>query len=171
MSDTLSVLKQLFAAYPNTQVEKQTVAVYLRVLGTMPPADLQVVVDQCIAECKFLPTVAEILERHRNLSGAMLVPTWEEAWELMQRAMREVPYGEKPRFVSNPYLQRTVDIIGWRELRTNPEIAILRAQFRDVYRGLVERDGKLDALLPQARDMVESKAGQLAFVRRLLEAK
>ena len=49
---TAFVLKQLFAAYPNTQVPDGTVAIYMRLLQDIPLDELQVVVDQCIAQCK-----------------------------------------------------------------------------------------------------------------------
>lgn len=63
VSEIGPVLKQLFAAYPTTNVGEDTVAVYVRLLQDIPSAALQQSVDQCILECSFLPSVAEIRQQ------------------------------------------------------------------------------------------------------------
>ena len=51
------ILRQLVSAYPHAQPTLETIAVYDRLLRHIPAAELQVVIDQCIVECKFFPTV------------------------------------------------------------------------------------------------------------------
>jgi hypothetical protein len=167
-----SILKQLFAAYPNVEVADGTVAMYLRLLADIPTEDLQTVVDQCIAELKFLPTIAEIRERHRTLTRTLAAPTWTEAWELLQRAMRECGAANRPTFSSNPVLERAVGIMGWRDMCLSDNLPVIRAQFRDVYNGLVDRTETVDRLLPQARALVDRRTPYgLTAIAALLEAR
>lgn len=165
------ILKQLFACYPHAQVEEPTVAMYLRLISDIPPAELQAVVDQAIAESKFLPTIAELRERHRTLTAPQFAP-WEEAWEYTQRMIRECGAANKPNITSNPALKRTVDIIGWRDLCMSDNMAVIRAQFRDIYNGLVNRTTEYERLLPQARQLVDRREHYgLTPIAALLEAK
>ena len=165
------ILKQLFDAYPNNNANEGTVAMYHRLLSDIPAPELQTVVDQAIAECKFLPTIAELRERHRTLTAPQFAP-WEEAWEYTQRMIRECGASNKPNITSNPALRRTVDIIGWRDLCMSDNMAVIRAQFRDIYNGLVDRTETLDKLLPQARALVDKRAPYgLTPIAALLEAR
>lgn len=147
------ILKQLFAAYPNAQVAPETVAVYLRLLADIAPEDLQVVVDQAIATCKFLPTVAELRDMQHALRSAGSL-TWGEAWERVQLAMREVGSYGTPRF-RDELTQRVVTSIGWRNLCASENPVADRAQFRDMYTALAQRQTDNHKLLPAARDWSE----------------
>ena len=170
--NTTAILKQLFSAYPHVEIADGTVAMYLRLLADIPTEDLQTVIDQCIAELKFLPTIAEIRDRHRSLTRTLAAPTWTEAWELLQRAIRECGAANRPTFSSNAVLERTVGIMGGKDLCYSDNMPVIRAQFREVYNGLVERTETLDKLLPQARALVDKRTPYgLTPLAALLEAR
>lgn len=156
MSDT-SILRQLFAAYPHSQATMQTIAVYDRLLCDIAPADLQTVVDQCVAECKFLPTVAEIRERYHNLTRTIGGLTAGEAWGLVKGEIRRVGSWGLPNF-ENPTIAQVVKNMGWLELCTSesPE-GVDRAQFERAYNALVERGEQMQKLLPQARELAVAR--------------
>jgi len=158
MSDT-RILRQLFSAYANAQVTVETIAVYDRLLADIPPHELQTVVDQAIAECKFLPTVAELRERYHTLSRTLGQLTATDAWGQVKAEIRRIGSWGTPTF-ADPVVAKVVRNMGWNELcmSESPE-GVDRAQFTKMYNELVERGEQVQKLLPQARDMAERRLG------------
>jgi hypothetical protein len=163
MSDT-RVLKQLFSAYANSQVTVETIAVYDRLLSDIPPTDLQTVIDQCVAECKFLPTVAEIRERWHALTRTIGVPTATEAWGEVQAEIRRVGYIGTPTF-ANFFTTQVVKMIGWRDLCASENVIADRAHFMKMYDQLIERGEQVNRLLPQALTMAQGRVGTSGMKR------
>lgn len=159
VSDIRPILKQLFAAYANTQVTPELVAVYTRILSNIPPDDLQVVVDQCIAECKFMPTVAEIRERYTALTRSLAALSAAEAWGLVTGEIRRIGSWGAPQF-DDPLTARVVEMMGWRELCQSENQMADRAQFMRMYQEIRDRHDRIDNLLPQARAMLEAHTGR-----------
>lgn len=157
MRDIQGILKQLFSAYPNTQVTPETVAVYLRLLGDIAPTDLQVIVDQAVATCKFLPTVAELRDMRHSME-AMGELSWGEAWEDVQREMRRIGSYGVPAFRTE-LTAAVVRSMGWKVLCASENPQTDRAQFRDIYNAMQVRQGNVKKLLPQAREWSERNGG------------
>lgn len=158
MDELEYVLGQLFSAYANTRVDEGTVAIYTRLLADIPPADLQTVVDQCIASSKFLPTVAEIREQWYLLTSRLGQPSATEGWADVLRQIRAVGYIGKPTF-GNPITEAVVKAIGWRELCASENIVADRAHFMRMYDQLVARGEQVQGLLPQSLEMAEQRIG------------
>ena len=144
------ILKQLFAAFPNTQISEGTVAVYMRLLADIPPESLQVAVDQAIATCRFLPTVAELRDTLHGLSAIGQL-SWGEAWEDVQKEMRRIGSYGVPQF-SSELTGAVVRSMGWKTLCASENQQTDRAQFRDMYNALAARRDGEQKLLPQARE-------------------
>jgi len=157
LSGIQGILKQLFSAYPNTQVTPETVAVYLRLLADFAPADLQVIVDQAVATCKFLPTVAELRDM-RHAMEAMGELSWGEAWEDVQKEMRRIGSYGVPQFRTE-LTAAVVRSMGWKTLCASENPQTDRAQFRDIYNAMQTRQGGVRKLLPQAREWSERNGG------------
>jgi len=155
--DTLSVLAQLFACYPNTEVGKETTAMYVRLLSDIPPDELQTVVDQAVATCRFLPTIAELRDMRHSLQHANRL-TWADAWDSVQREIKRVGSYSTPHF-DDPLTERAVKAMGWKALCASENPATDRAQFRDMYNALAGREETMQKLLPQAREYAERSAG------------
>lgn len=134
----LTILAQLFAAYPTVEVSEATVAMYLRLLSDIPTETLRTAIDHCITHSTYLPTIAEIRTQALRILHPP-PPPWEDAWLLLQKAIRRCGVGNKPTFHSNPVLAQTVDVIGWKELCLSETPHITRAHFRDVYTSLAQR--------------------------------
>lgn len=132
------VLKQLFAAYPGNKATEGTVAVYVRFLQDMPPSELQAVVDQCIMESEFLPTIAKIKEMHRQMHSPVSPDLAAQGWVSVQRAMRDpntyspTPEGPAPKF-KDPIVAKAVEALGWHNLRMSENAMADRAQFLKFY--------------------------------------
>ena len=165
MSDTFSILKQLFSAFPNTQVSEATVAVYLRLLRDIQPDDLQVAVDQAIATCKFMPTVAELRDTLHGLTAIGQL-SWGEAWEDVQKEMRRIGSYGGPAF-SNELTAAVVRSMGWKVLCASENPQTDRAQFRDMYNALAARRDSEQKLLPRAREWAGEN--RMIPIGRLLE--
>jgi hypothetical protein len=157
MSDT-RILKQLFSAYANSQVTIETIAVYDRLLADIPPGDLQTVIDQAIAECKFLPTVAEIRERWHALTRTIALPAASEAWGDVQAEIRRIGYVGSPNF-ANGITAQVVKQMGWRELCASENVIADRAHFMKMYDQMIERGEQVNKLLPQSLAMAEERTG------------
>lgn len=162
------IIRQLFSTYPNTQVTVQTVAQYDRLLSDIPPDELQTVVDQAIAECKFLPTIAELRERWHNLTRGLGQPSPAEGWDEVMRQVRAVGYIGTPEF-ANPITARVVKAMGWRELCASENVVADRAHFMRMYEQLQARTEQLQKLLPQSVDMAQ-RHGSLTHISAYLPA-
>lgn len=160
------LMKKLFAAFPNSQATPQTVVVYTEMLQDISLVELEVVINQVLAESKFLPTIAELREMHRKL-GNVAKLTWADAWELVQKEIRRVGSYQLPKF-DDEVTARVVKSIGWRALCASEEPEIMRAQFRQMYEAISNRQDGLDKLLPQSRQLAAQKSGLLP-VGKLLE--
>lgn len=156
--DISFVLKQLFAAYPGNKATEGTVAIYFRLLADIPPESLQTVVDQCIATCKFLPTVAEIRDEWHNLTRKIGQLSATEAWASVLSEIRRIGYIGVPYF-TDALTAQVVKTLGWRELCASENQVADRAHFMRMYEQLVTRDTQVRKLLPQALDMAERNTG------------
>jgi hypothetical protein len=154
VKDVQAIVQQLVAAYPNAKVSEQTVVVYLRMLQDIPADELQTVVDQCIAQQKFIPTVAEIRDMHRTLTVSLNRPTAAEAWGEVRRAIMRVGHIRVPEF-DDPLVAEAVKHMGWRELCVSENQVADRARFLQTYEQLSDRREQGDKLLPPARQLAE----------------
>ncbi|MCC7196412.1 MAG: hypothetical protein IT356_12735 [Gemmatimonadaceae bacterium] len=59
----VTILGPMFALFPQTKADKNTVAVYVMMLRDLDPQTLAAAVLKAMNTCKFLPTVAEIREQ------------------------------------------------------------------------------------------------------------
>lgn len=162
------VMAQLFSCYPNTQITTETTSMYDRLLADIPTDELQTVVDQAIAESKFLPTIAELREIHRKLDNVGRL-TWADAWEQVQVLVRKHGVYKAPQF-GDPITSRVVAMMGWRNICTSEQPDTVRAQFRQMYEALANRQEGLEKLLPQSRELAEKRGGLLP-IGKLIEVK
>jgi hypothetical protein len=83
---------------------------------------------------RFAPSIAELLHEiaeHNDL----IAPSWGEAWLEISEAIKD---GAPSRLHtwSHPVLKRTIDAVGWYDLRTSTNVDTLRAQLREIYKDL-----------------------------------
>lgn len=152
MNSSLSTLHQLFLAYPNTQASKATIAIYLRLLSDIPLDELRIVVDQCIAECKFLPTVAEVRDRWHSLTLNLGQLNSAEAWGMVTAEIMRIGSWGAPHF-EDSRISQVVKAMGWLNICQSDVPGVDRAQFMRMFDQLAARDSSVQKLLPQARAM------------------
>lgn len=133
----------LFGAYGQGQ-DKQRIAIYCKTLQDVPQELLLAVVQKTMLECKFLPSIAELVEACKSLTatvtGKKLVPDWGEAWSEIEKAMQRTQWGKKPEF-SHAAIADTVNQYGWNTLQNSlaSEMPTVRAQIRRIYEDRAKR--------------------------------
>lgn len=142
MKNTIeTAVDNLFLFY-GKQNETGRKRLYVQVFAGIPENLRAPTLKKVIIENRFLPSISELFDAAESLAGT-LVPeladlTWAEAWSEVYRAIRQ---GGRKKF-SRPLITKAVDSIGWNAFCTCPdkEMGVLRAQFRDIYQGLLQRD-------------------------------
>lgn len=160
MNDIEAILARLFSMYPMVEVSEGLVLGYIDRLQNIPPNELKAVVDQCIDECRFLPTVSELKEMHRRLHNSVDPNKAAQGWLSVQRAMRDPatytpePSSFTPKF-KDPLVGKAVEALGWYNLRISESPRNDQAQFERLYRMFAEQEAseqKLSNDYKQLRD-------------------
>jgi hypothetical protein len=158
------MIAKLSAAFPNWKVNAYTIQVYLEDLSDIDSEELDLAVKHCRTQPgrAFAPSTGEIRGAVSELRVmARNIPSSFEAWQEVGRQI-SINGGDfgKP-FWSHPLVQKTVEAIGWRNLRMSEDQTADRARFIQCYEQFQERAGKEDILLPEVRGFIEAKGGRL----------
>lgn len=156
MSKRLEMILMLMEAYHNNNATDGTVANYVRLTQDIPLPELQQAIDQCMASCKFLPTIAEIRDTWHSLTRTLGQQSAAEAWADVEAQIRAVGYIGSPQFES-PTTAAVVRSMGWRNLCASEEPYVERAQFMRMYDQYMTRNANVQRLLPQAREFAEQR--------------
>lgn len=156
MSKRVNLIIGLMESYPNNKATEATIANYVRLLQDIPLADLQTSIDQCMATCKFLPTIAEIREQWRGLTMALSQQTASDAWGDVQREILQTGYIGTPKF-DNPVTAIVVRNMGWHNICASDKPGVDRRQFMDMYEQYMARNESFSKLLPEAREFAEQR--------------
>jgi len=162
--DIAQIVGILSVAFPNWKVTEMTNEVYFQCLGDIPTQELKAAVLHCIGQSgrAFAPSIGEIrgaVAELRSLSAN--VPSSYQAWQEVQQQIliNGGDYGH-PEW-SSPLVEEAVKRIGWRNLRMSEEATADRARFLQCYEQLVERATKEEMLMPEVREYIETRGGQL----------
>ena len=142
---TAQILATLFGAFGKAK-ETDQITIYTKVLdGKIPPALLEKAVTRAIYECRFLPSVAEILALAESLNAevnpAAKVASWDEAWGEIERKMHSTGWGQDPHW-STPEIEETMKSFGGlTALQMAPEgsLSTNRAHIRQLYESVCSR--------------------------------
>jgi hypothetical protein len=156
----------LATMYPREEVTVKNCKAYAASLCDIPVPILVIALDQCGADCKFFPSVAEIREKVRVLTAPKDVLTAGEAWGVAVKRMKRYgiypPYPPRPiPLIEHPFIEETVAAIGgWYDLATSENQVADRAHFMKIYDQLVARREADERLLPAAHQLKELNRGQ-----------
>ena len=156
----------LATMYPREEVSTENCKAYANKLCDIPVSVLMVVLDQCSAELKFFPSVAEIREKSRMLTSPSDALSAGEAWGVVVKRMKRYgiypPYPPRPiPPIEHPYIEEAVIAIGgWYDLATSENQIADRAHFMKIYDQLVARREADERLLPAARELKQLNRGQ-----------
>lgn len=138
-----AIIAMMFGAFDKGSDENRMM-IYGKMLEDLPTPVLSKTIKKIILECKFMPTVSEIVLAAKSLMGSVdestRIRSWAEAWGEIEKAMQSTPWGRTPEF-SRPEIKAAVDSYGWHTLQTTLEkdMATVRAQVRRIYEDLCAR--------------------------------
>jgi len=164
LQDIASILAVIAVAYPNFAVTEKTTEVYHQILSDIPTDELKAATLHCISESgrKFAPSVGELRGAVSELRGfSNNMPSSFEAWQEVgkQISINGGDFG-KPVW-SHPVVQKTVEAMGWRNLRMSEDQTADRARFIQCYEQFAERARKEDIFLPEVRGFLEANGARL----------
>lgn len=139
ISDIEPIIRKLFAAYPNANPSKQTLAVYCEFLADIPLDHLRVVVNQCIIESvEFPPSAGKVRQRYIEMVTPPRLSA-DDAWGQVVRQIWAVGYIGTPE-LPDPIVARVVKNMGWRELCASENQMADRAHFMRLYTEAADRE-------------------------------
>lgn len=151
--DRVSILQELFAAFPNITATAATFAVYTKVLASIPLVELEVVVSQILSEpLKFPPTPGEILEKYRLMRGIGETGNAAQGWLSVQRGMAGTYAPEVPKF-KDPIVAKVVEAMGMHNLRMSEQPRIDQAQFFKLYEAFANAETESKRLTAEFREL------------------
>ena len=138
-------ISMLFTAYGQGS-EAERMAMYVKKLADVPADVLDKACDKVIMECKYLPSIAELIQAARNLvaeaNGTNALP-FAQVWEEILQQLDETYFDWEEGTYSRKEIKQLVDAVGGlRSLRmmTTSEMPTIRAQMNKMYDGICKRN-------------------------------
>jgi len=154
------IVATIGAAYPNFNFSEMTVEVYFQTLKDLPNDMLKMATLQAISEPgrKFAPSVGEIRGSVSEIMRrASETPSSYEAWEEVLKEIRRVGHSGTPVY-SNPLIEKTVRVFGWRNLCLSENVVSDRARFIEAYEQFLAKHEAEAITLPAVQKYIENKA-------------
>lgn len=142
-------MQSYFTKERNLLPDEQAIELWYLQLKDLDYKVAEAALNKWAATNKWSPTIADIRELAADFTMGEL-PDWSEAWEQVQLAARRYGFyraGEAINSLS-PLARKTVERLGFREICYSENQDALRANFRDIYKSLAEREKK-QAQLPE----------------------
>lgn len=158
------IVEMLTAAatlFPNSEVGYSNYKAYATMLCDIPLPLLTAAIDQCAAEVKFYPSVAEIREKALALTTRTEI-SGMEAWAIVIEALQRYGYNRPRPPFEDPLIDQAIKFFGgWLELCNSENVVADRAHFAKIYDQLVQRKIQDARLLPSARLIKQSVQKEL----------
>jgi hypothetical protein len=154
---------ELLAAWPAAKPAPGAATLYHRKLEGFTAVEVRTVVDELLVSSEFFPSLAALWQRCLAIRDD--APGWEQAWNEANNAAEHRTSSTPnaaPWVYSHEAVHEALDIIGPWELKTSENHAATRAQFRDIYRSILERRRAAYAIGAQALPAPKNRRLQLA---------
>ena len=123
------ILAYASSGYPHINLSKETVSVYVDLLGDLDYGTAKRAVRRLVATSDYFPSPASIRREVASLSG-MLAPTSNEALEQVRRQIELRGSGENLERWLHPAVEETVRALGGvREFAMTTNFDTMRAHF------------------------------------------
>ena len=151
--------------YPRFELlpNEQAMELWYRELRDIPYDLLSAALRKWVVTEKWPPSIAELRSMCADLVRGP-APDWGDAWREVVDAIGR--YGatrpEEAYAVMSPLTQQTVDRIGWRDICLSEVPDTIRAQFRQVYQIVTQREREDRQLPPALKDTIALITGAAA---------
>lgn len=150
--ETLKIMALLTAAYPQANIEEETIQIYIKFLLDLPCEAGQAAALELIASSRWFPAVAELRQAAVEAMPENQIPGPGEAWGEVVGQLRAVGWYGRPSF-SHPAITKAVKAMGWRELCMSENVVADRAHFLRIYENYQERAKKELWQLPEVQQL------------------
>ena len=148
--------------YPKEQIlpNQQAMELWYRELQDIPYELAEAALRKWVVNNKWSPTIADIRELSTDI-GVGSIPDWGEAWESVLTAIRRYgTYNQQAAMESMDSLtQQVVRRMGFREICMSENIVADRANFRNIYEQLANRQRTDMQMPPQLRSTIQQLLG------------
>lgn len=131
----------------------------------------EMAVNKWVAQNKFPPTICELREEVANIAYGN-VPTWDEAYHQVQRAISKWGYynPEEGKAYLDDLTREVVNRIGWTKICLSESPDVIRANFRDIYNTLSQRAVK-DRMIPNnLKTLISETQSKIGLLEQKKEA-
>ena len=143
-------ISMLFTAFGQGS-EAERMAMYVKKLQDVPADVLDKACDKVIMECKYLPSIAELVQAAKSLvkeaNGTNALP-FAEVWKEILEQIDATYFDWEEGTYSRKEISQLVKCFGGlKELRmmTTAEVPIVRAQMKAMYEGICKRNEESEA--------------------------
>jgi hypothetical protein len=151
----IKIFKMLSTAYPGSDVNQETVKLYMRLLEDIPDDVLETATLDVIGRSTFFPRISELRRASADIqTSASRIPNAYDAWQEVSQALPLYGRDHRPTF-SHPLIEQTVDALGWRNLCLSVNQVSDRARFIEAYQTYHKRAQDDAVTLPQVRALAE----------------
>lgn len=160
---TKELVAIIAATWTRPPVEKATVHAYAFGLADLDYGLAQEAVRSLMQTSRFLPTIAEI--RERAVADRVKLPTPEEAWGIVRRAVNRIGSYQVAAFDCDE-IQQAVDALGWRNICLDENETATRARFCAAMQSFCARrmqDEASGRYMAPERQLPAANPGQTSF--------
>lgn len=141
IDETKDLLTAIAGMYPNVSVSKDTIRGYHLLLADLPYEPVIAALPRILADHRtFMPTAPELRAALMGTPSIQSgVPVGAEAWEVVQREVRDRGFMRGGRF-DDETIQRAVNAVGWEQICMCEldNLNTLRSQFLKLYESFRE---------------------------------
>lgn len=164
-TEIIMTLTSYLMAFPQSKMNEGSLLIYARALSSLSITEIDVAMLKLMQTCKFFPSVAEIFQAAESVkitATGSEVPSVDEAWKEVIQQVHDAFVYREPVF-STPEIKRAALNMGWTSLcnlGTN-EMNTARAQFRDIYNGIISRGKEKKTNIAVLNSLSQQKVQEL----------
>ena len=151
------VMKTYYPKEANLLKDDAAINAWYQMLKDLNYQTMCIALNRWVATERWSPTIADL----RRLCYEVTAPetlTWDEAWERVMQAVTY--YGHNRRIEAldtfDDLTRKAVNRVGWMQICMSEEIAVERANFRNIYTAIAERMVKEGQIAPAVRKVIHA---------------
>lgn len=139
----------------NLLPNNQAMELWFRQLEDIPYGVAEAGLNKWVATNRWSPSIADIRAMAADVKGGE-APDWSEAWEKVLKIVGRYGLSRQIEAMEamDDLTRQAVRRVGWYDICMSENIGVERANFRDIYNNLAERQKKEAVLPPKVSQMI-----------------